>query len=95
MAAQISLGVTGTGEWAEHFARVLKTVAGDQRYAALATLAASGAFDEDADDTEDAFEFGLARLLDGIDAFVHARAARQRPRKTARRSLQAGLRKLR
>jgi hypothetical protein len=38
-AAQISLGVTGTEEWAANFGRVLQTVNGDTRYTSLNAVA--------------------------------------------------------
>ena len=84
-SAQISLGVTGTGEWAHDFSRALDTVAGDPRYAALSAWVRAGGFGARHNDSEDVFEFGLERVLDGVDALVRARAARGR-RRTVRRT---------
>lgn len=84
--AQIAVGLTGTGEWAANFARVLEVVSGDERYRALATVAAAGGFDPPAKREDDPFEFGLQRLLDGVEAFSRARATgpqRRRQRPTA------------
>jgi AcrR family transcriptional regulator len=94
-SAQISLGVTGTGAWAEDFRRVLERVADDERYSALTALAAADGFDEGADDTADAFEFGLERLLDGIGAFVRTHGAARRGPKAIRRVGQPRTRKTR
>ena len=77
--AQISLGISGTGEWADNFGRVLETVTGDERYPALSALVAAGGFDARADDSQDTFEFGLERLLDGVEALIRARATAPRP----------------
>jgi AcrR family transcriptional regulator len=75
-SAQIALGVTGTGEWADTFGRMLETVRSDARYPELAALVASGAFEEGAHDSDDVFEFGLERLLDGVDALIRTRGHR-------------------
>ena len=46
------------------------------RYPTLRTVAAAGDFDQaPADESDDPLEFGLQRVLDGIEAFVQARAA--------------------
>jgi hypothetical protein len=84
--AQISLGVTGMGEWADNFGRVLETVTGDERYPSLTALVAAGGFDARADGAEDTFEFGLERLLDGVEALVRARAPAPRPSRSVRRA---------
>jgi AcrR family transcriptional regulator len=76
--AQISLGIAATREWAANFGEVLKRVSGDPRYAALAGAAAAGGFDQPAKGDPDTFEFGLQRLLDGIEAFSRARRAQRR-----------------
>jgi AcrR family transcriptional regulator len=84
--AQISLGVTGTSEWAANFGRVLETVTGDARYPALSALVAAGGFEAHADDAGESFEFGLERLLDGVDALIRARATRRRRPRNVRRA---------
>jgi AcrR family transcriptional regulator len=82
--AQISLGVVGTSEWAESFGRVLQAIRGDERYPALAAVVADGAFDTRPDDDDNAFAFGLERVLDGIDAFIRARRVRPGRKKAGR-----------
>lgn len=81
-AAQLTLGPTGTGSWATSFGVVLEVIAADPRYGAIAATARSGGFEFSLEGPESAFEFGLDRLLDGLEAFVAAR----RPAAPARRS---------
>src|SRR5262245_27235017 len=75
-AAAIALGVTSTPQWASDFGRVLETVIGDERFSALASVARAGGFEQAGEN--DHFEFGLQRLLDGIDAFIRGRSPRRR-----------------
>jgi AcrR family transcriptional regulator len=82
-AAEIALGVTSTPQWAADFGRVLGTVIGDNRFSALAGVATAGGFEKAG--LNEHFEFGLQRLLDGIDAFVRAGSS-QRRKQTQRRS---------
>jgi hypothetical protein len=84
-AAEISLGVTGTPQWAEDFGRVIERIGGEARFSALASIAAGGGFDKPADGSETAFEFGLQRILDGIDTFVRSGSARPRRRRAQSR----------
>jgi Tetracyclin repressor-like, C-terminal domain len=77
-AAQIAVGVTGTDEWAADFARVLKAISHDERYAALSGVAAAGGFAPPARGEMNMFEFGLQRLLDGIESFSRARTGHGR-----------------
>ena len=77
-AAQISSGVPATREWAASFADVLERIAGDPRYAALGGVAAAGGFGAPPAGEGDAFEFGLQRILDGIEAFSARGRARRR-----------------
>jgi AcrR family transcriptional regulator len=81
--AEITLGITSTPQWAVDFGRVLATVMVDDRFSALAGVAAAGGFEKGGE--HDHFEFGLQRLLDGIDAFIRARSP-QRRTQTERRS---------
>ena len=65
-------------DWYE---RTLARLVGAERYPALAELIASGLFaagGEDADESAD-FDFGLARILDGIDRLVAGRATPAAP----------------
>lgn len=70
-AAQVDLGTTATALWAENFFRALQMTGGDPRYAALAHVASTGGFGPSA---QTPFEFGLQRLLDGIESWVRARS---------------------
>jgi len=79
--AQLSLSGKASQEWAASIGDVIRRVAGDPRYAALAGAAAEGAFDAPAKGEPDAFEFGLERLLDGIETFSRSRPVRSRPRR--------------
>jgi AcrR family transcriptional regulator len=78
-AAQVSVGVTratarmGTtqAEWSATYARILHQVATPARYPALAAIVSEGAFDQPS--AIDDFDFGLLRLLDGIEAHTPRR----------------------
>jgi AcrR family transcriptional regulator len=77
--AQIAAGMAaaqetlGADEWAPAFARMLEQVIDEERYPTLSGFLASGVFDKPAPDEEDAFGFGLSRLLDGIAALIESR----------------------
>jgi AcrR family transcriptional regulator len=90
--AQVFLGLAraeqgdGTPDaWGSGFAAALEKVIGDQRFPVLTHVAASGAFDKDFAPSDNDFEFGLQRLLDGIEAYIHGKATPQRPRRSAPR----------
>jgi AcrR family transcriptional regulator len=70
-AAQISLNAKGTSEWAENFAKALQQAKADPRYAALAAVIDSGGLGQSSPTAT--FEFGLERILDGIELHVRAR----------------------
>ncbi len=72
--AQLRTGAPATSQWAENFGHVLESVHGNARYAALTRLVMSDGFGAPDEDGPIPFEFGLQRVLDGIDSF----AARQR-----------------
>jgi AcrR family transcriptional regulator len=76
--AQVTLGATGTQEWGENFRRVLENTSSDPRYAALAGVASSGGFGPP---PVGIFEFGLQRLLDGIESLVRSRAPKSARRR--------------
>jgi AcrR family transcriptional regulator len=86
-AAQISLGATGTGEWAENFGRMLQRVSVDPRYAALASVAGGGGF---AQSGQSSFEFGLQRILDGVESFMRTPASRRSRSAAGRRVIASG-----
>ena len=73
-AAQATLGATGTGEWAENFGTMLQRVSVDPRYAALARVAGGSGFDQS---EQSSFEFGLQRILDGVESFIRTPASRR------------------
>jgi AcrR family transcriptional regulator len=68
--AQLRTCAPATPQWAEHFGRVLQSVHGNARYAALTRLVMSDGFGAPGEDGPIPFEFGLQRVLDGIDSFV-------------------------
>ncbi|MEQ4301727.1 TetR/AcrR family transcriptional regulator [Plantactinospora sp. B6F1] len=64
-------------EWWERFAPLLEQVFDPERYPMAARVgAAAGAEHNAPADPARSFEFGLQRVLDGIEAFVRARTAR-------------------
>jgi AcrR family transcriptional regulator len=63
--AQLSVGAAATARWKEDFGQALQAALGDPRFPALTRVAAVGGFG--ATSTEEAFEFGLQRVLDGLD----------------------------
>jgi hypothetical protein len=67
-SAQLLVGAKATEEWAQSFGSMLRAAAGNPRYPTLATLMASHAFEGPGLDLEGMFEFGLERILDGIEA---------------------------
>jgi AcrR family transcriptional regulator len=54
--------------------RVIDRFADADRFPELRAVAASGVLDQD-DDPDDEFQFGLERVLDGVEALVRARSA--------------------
>jgi AcrR family transcriptional regulator len=58
------------------YATLMQRVADDDRFPALARLARSGIFEEEDDDPDEDFEFGLQRILDGVQVLVDSRAER-------------------
>jgi AcrR family transcriptional regulator len=87
-AAQLSLGwapneqragVTDEQSWTAS-SPFRKRLVDDDRYPMLRAIAAVGVFDEpDTAGSSDALEFGLQRVLDGIDAFIQARSDQPNP----------------
>lgn len=66
------------GRWWSAYAGLLERFDHEDRYPALRGILAEGAFDEPDDasgDPEDTLEFGLRRILDGVEAFVRERSA--------------------
>jgi AcrR family transcriptional regulator len=93
--AQVFLGLAKAAQragtpnaWGSGFAAALERVIGDPRFPVLTHVAASGGFEKDHKDfapSDNDFEFGLQRLLDGIEAYIRGRATPQRPRRSAPR----------
>ena len=81
-AAQVSVGLSQaerrTGmppdQWGPVYARLLERVVADGRFPRLADVVASGAFNEPDGEPDGDFEFGLRRVLDGVEAFVEGRS---------------------
>ncbi|MBV9880377.1 MAG: TetR/AcrR family transcriptional regulator C-terminal domain-containing protein [Gemmatirosa sp.] len=71
--AQLAVGAATTARWAADFARALEAALGDPRFPALTRVAAAGGFA--ATGSDDAFAFGLQRVLDGIAARASQAAA--------------------
>jgi AcrR family transcriptional regulator len=73
--AERATGVS-EGRWYSAYEPLLKRFDREERYPALRGILAEGAFDEayDGSDPDDTVEFGLQRVLDGVEAFVLARS---------------------
>ena len=74
--AQLSAGAAATQRWAQDFRTVLESALGDARYPSLTRVAEAGGFSRPAEETP--FEFGLERLLDGIEARLAIERSRRR-----------------
>jgi AcrR family transcriptional regulator len=75
-AAQIAVGATG--EWQENFSQVLASAVTDPRYQALGRALQDATQEpqrNDADMMIEQFEFGLERILDGIQSFIDSQPA--------------------
>ncbi len=80
-AAQISVGAVG--EWQENFSQVLASSVNDPRYRALGRAIQDAAQEPQQDDAgmmAEQFEFGLERILDGIQSFIDSRPKRRNSR---------------
>jgi hypothetical protein len=69
-AAHLLLTLAATPQFGEWYARAVQRASSDPRYPRLAALVAAGAFADARDADWNPFEFGLERVLDGIEAFV-------------------------
>jgi Tetracyclin repressor-like, C-terminal domain len=70
---------SATREVMPAYGRTLAGLIDRERFPALHRVLAAGVMDAD-DDPDDEFVFGLARVLDGVEALVRARARRRRAR---------------
>ena len=70
-SAQIMVGAKASREWTENFTRMLETVGqGDSRYPILSRLISTGRFGQPGTSLNQMFEFGLQRLLNGVESYV-------------------------
>ena len=67
--ARIRFGVKATPQWAADFGRMLQRSAGDDAYPTLGAMVRRGDFDAAGMSMEQMFDFGLERILDGIEAY--------------------------
>jgi AcrR family transcriptional regulator len=72
--AQLLSGAPATPQWAQNFGRVLELVMADGRYPALTRLVQTGAFAPAENGSPIPFEFGLQRVLDGLEANIPQRS---------------------
>lgn len=80
-AAEVSVGIARAGrrtsatpdQLGAAYARLFEEVAADGRYPRLADVLDSGVFGERDEAPDEDFEFGLERVLDGIDVYVRRR----------------------
>jgi AcrR family transcriptional regulator len=73
-AAQVLVGAKASEEWAQNFGGMLRAAAGNSRYPTLSALLAAGEFEQPGLGLEAMIEFGLERLLDGIEAMARTRS---------------------
>ncbi len=70
--AALNLSLVDAGMSPDGWPRLIRELADPERYAAVLRVIETGEFDED-DDPMEQFEFGLARILDGIELLVESR----------------------
>jgi AcrR family transcriptional regulator len=79
LTADISAAARASGETADEamlgYGQLLARLVDPRRFPAIGELVASGLLDAPAEEPDEDFEFGLARLLDGIEALIRRRAA--------------------
>jgi AcrR family transcriptional regulator len=84
-AAHLLLTLAATPQFAKWYALAVQRASADGRYPRLAQLVAAGAFADSGDATWNPFEFGLERVLDGIETFIRARTTRSKRGRVGRR----------
>lgn len=77
--AQLTTGAPATAQWADNFGRVLEVALKDERYAAVKRLVLSGSFAPAGSDGPIPFEFGLERILDGLEVWMSRSSAASPP----------------
>jgi len=68
-AARLRFGVKSDPQWAADFGRMLQRSAADDAYPTLGAMVRRGEFDVPGMSMDEMFEFGLDRILDGIEAY--------------------------
>ena len=72
-AARIQFGVKADPQWAVDFGRMLQLSATDDSYPTLGAMVRRGEFAMPGMSMEQMFDFGLDRILDGIEAYCKRR----------------------
>jgi len=72
IAAAIQASGLTPAEWMSSYPRILAGLADPQRFPALTQFIAAGVFEAE-DGPDDEFNFGLDRILDGLEALIGAR----------------------
>ena len=67
--ARLRFGVKATPQWAADFGRMLQRSVADDVYPTLGAMVRRGEFDVPGMSMEQMFDFGLERILDGIEAY--------------------------
>lgn len=81
--ASAQIAVSAVGEWQENFSKILAASVSDPRFQALGRAMQDAAQEQQRSDEAhmaEQFEFGLERILDGIQAFIDAPSSRRGPR---------------
>jgi len=68
-AARLRFGAKADPQWAADFGQMLQKAAADDTYPTLGAMVRRGEFGEPGMSMEQMFEFGLDRILDGIEAY--------------------------
>lgn len=71
--ARLRFGVKATPQWAADFGRMLQRSVADDVYPTLGAMVRRGEFDVPGMSMEQMFDFGLDRILDGIEAYSERR----------------------
>jgi AcrR family transcriptional regulator len=67
--ARLRFGVKATPQWAADFGRMLQRSAADDAYPTLGAMVRRGEFGAEGMSMQQMFDFGLDRILDGIEAY--------------------------
>jgi AcrR family transcriptional regulator len=87
LAVDIESAQASDNKWlqvAMNYGTALAGLIDPDRHSAVSAMIASGIFDEPGDPDYE-FDFGLERILDGIDVLIRSRQAPRRPRQAPRR----------